>query len=144
MSDLKENNKPEGKEKVVTLKTYNFIALAFIALSVVVLMLAFPFIEQTHIHVEVAEGEIVDVWVETPRVPLISTIISPPKKIGVNTINVTIPQTGQSFQVETVPDGEYVIVWVTNGKPASGTYTIKVILLQNDIIVNTFDLNLSF
>jgi hypothetical protein len=144
MSNVQENDETEGKEKVVTLKTYNIIVLAFTALTVVVLILAFPLIEQTHIHVEVAQGEIIDVWVETPQVSLISTIISPPTEIGANTINVTIPQTEQSFQVENVPDGEYVMVWVTNGKPASGAYTIKVNLLQNDIIVNTFDLNLSF
>ena len=122
----------------------NFIVLAFIAFSIVVLILALPLLEQTHIHVEIAQNEIRDVWVETPQVSLISTIISPPKKIGINTINVTITKTGQSFQVEDVPDGEYVIVWVANGVPAKGTYIIEVQLIQNDIVINTFDFEVPF
>lgn len=144
MSNIQENDEPEGKHKVSTLRRYNAIAIALVALSFVVLILAFPLIEQTHIHVEVIQDEISDVWIETQRVSLISTIISPPTKIGINTINVTIPETDQSFQLENVPDGEYVIVWVTNGKPASGTYRIEVKLIQNDIIVDTFDLDVSF
>ena len=144
MCYLIETDKTEGKTKVSTTTRRNFIVLAFIAFSIVVLILALPLLEQTHIHVEIAQNEIRDVWVETPQVSLISTIISPPKKIGINTINVTIPKTGQSFQVEDVPDGEYVIVWVANGVPAKGTYIIEVQLIQNDIVINTFDFEVPF
>lgn len=144
MCYLIETDKTEGKTKVSTTTRRNFIVLAFIAFSIVVLILALPLLEQTHIHVEIAQNEIRDVWVETPQVSLISTIISPPKKIGINTINVTITKTGQSFQVEDVPDGEYVIVWVANGVPAKGTYIIEVQLIQNDIVINTFDFEVPF
>ena len=139
-----ETDKTEGRNEVSTTSRRNFIVLAFIAFSVVVLILALPLLEQTHIHVKIAGNRISDVWVETPRVSLISTIISPSKKIGINTINVTIPKTNQSFQTKDVPDGEYVIVWVSNGKPATGTYKIEVKLIQNDTIVQTFDFQVSF
>ena len=142
MSDVKDNDAPEGREKVST--TIKRSTIVFIAFAVVILVLALPIMEQTRIHMEIVQNQISDVWVETPRVSLISTIISPAKGTGINTINVTIPQTNQTFQLKDVPDGEYVIIWVTNGKPAIGTYTIEVKLIQNDIIVHTFDLQVSF
>jgi len=122
----------------------NTIVLAFIALSIIVLALALPLIEQTQVHVKIAQNKISDVWVETPRVSLISTVISPPRKIGINTINVTILPTNESFQLADIPDGEYIIVWVTNGVPAAGFYTIQVRLIQNNVIIDTFNLNVSF
>lgn len=144
MCDLQENHELEGKVKMPITTRLNFIVLPFIALSIVVLTLSLPLMEQTHIHVEIAQNKISDVWVETPRVSLISTIISPSKKIGINTINVTIPKTGESFQLKDIPDGEYVIVWVNNGVPAKGDYMIEVRLIQNDVIIDTFDLEVSF
>lgn len=118
------------------------ITLAIFLTSVVAL--ALPIIEQTHIHVEIGENKISDVWVETPLVSLISTLIHPARRIGINTINITISKTGESFQLKDVPSGEYTVVWVNRGIPELGHYTIKVKLIQDNIVMDTFELEVSF
>lgn len=140
-----ETQEAEGKTKVPIFKRPNIVIAFVLAIFLTtVVALALPIIEQTHIHVIIADGQISDVWVETTRVSLVSTLILPPKKIGINTINITIPKTGESFQLKDLPNGEYVIVWVADGVPASGTYKIEVKLIQNDVIMDIFNLEVSF
>jgi hypothetical protein len=139
-----KTNEIEGKIKVPVLIRRNMVVVAFFAFLVFVLILATPIIQQTHILVKIAQNKIEDVWVEKPLVSLVSTFVRPPERIGINTINVTIPQTGESFELIDVPDGEYTIVWVSNGVPETGVYTIEVKLIQNDVIIDTFSLEVSF
>jgi len=141
---LSETDKAEGKKMPLFPRHTQTRYIIFIAFAMSTLILALPLFEQTHLHVEIKQNEIIDVWVETPRVSLISTIISPSEGVGVNNIIITIQQTGQQFQLNDVPSGEYVEVWISNGFPTTGTYTINVELIQNSVTIDTFVLTVSF
>lgn len=137
-------DKSEGKEKVSSSIKGKNRSMLLIALAIVVLILSLPLISQTHIQIEVRQNSIADVYVTSPTVSLVSTVISPPEEKGANTVIITVQQTGEEFSINNIPDGEYTIVWVSNGLPQSGTYTITVELIQNNITLDTFVLTVSF
>lgn len=143
--ELPEKGKPEGKRRMPLIPKRSQSRYAiFIAFAFVTLLLSLPLFTQTHIHVEVRQNQITDVWVETPQVSLISTIIPTSEGVGINTIVITIYPTGDFFKLNDVPSGEHIEVWVSDGTPKTGTYTIGVQLIQNNNTVDTFTLNVSF
>jgi hypothetical protein len=130
MSKIEESNKREGEEKskMPTLRQ-NWLVLLLLAMLFTTLVLAFPLFQEMRIRIEISEDVIVDVSVDTQKIPLIAKIIQPSYDVGVYTINVTIVGTGKNFTIENVPSGKYTIVW-QSGLPSSGTYTIKVELFR--------------
>lgn len=142
MSEIEENHQPEGKEKVVTLKTYYAIISAFTAISLITVLLVAPLKVETRIYIQVERDMINDVWVETIRVPFISSLFPPSHKVGAYTINVSIQPSDDKFTISEVPSGKYSIVW---SDIQSGTfYTITVTLIKQELVIDTFVLNIAF
>lgn len=143
--EMSETSKlDENKKMPLIPKRSHYKIILFIIFTSVVLLTALPLFEQTNIHVKIEQNHIVDVWVETTSVSFISTVISSSEGIGINTIEITIFETGELFQLARVPAGEYVQVWVSNGVPQAGTYSINVQLVQSGTVVDNFDLSVTF
>jgi hypothetical protein len=115
-----------------------------VAMFITALILSSPFIVQTWIYVSTSGDSITDVFVNTPRVSLISAIINPSYGVGVYTINVTINETGETFKIENVSSGDFTIVWKNIGIPSHGNYTVRVQLLRANTIADTFTLPTTF
>ena len=122
------------------------MALA-IVLSLSLGVLAFPFIQQTQVHVVTERDKITNVWIDTPKVNLISKLFPLSPKIGAYTIEVNIKEAGitvWSAKMENVPSGEYMIVWIDGGTPTQGTYTIEVKLSREIGLVDTYSYLIAF
>lgn len=115
-----------------------------VAMFITALILSSPLIVQTWIYVSTSGDSITDVFVNTPRVSLISAIIKPSYGVGVYTINVTINETGETFKIENVSSGDFTIVWKNIGLPSHGSYTVRVQLLRANTITDTFTLPITF
>lgn len=119
-------------------------------LVMIVTLFSIPLIQQTQIHVVIDENVIADAWIETPTVSAISTLFKPSKKVGIYSIDIKIEETNETFMLENVPANEYVIIWrealswTNDGIPPSGTYTIKIDLKKQGLIVHQYTLPVTF
>lgn len=136
--------KLEEKKAMPRLRKTNWLPIVLGVMLLITVILIIPISVETQIHVLVSVNQIENVWVETPRTPLISKLFVPSHATGVYTINVTVTETQETFLIQNVPEGEYFVVWVTIGVPSEGIYEIEVRLIKNDIIVHTFETNVSF
>jgi hypothetical protein len=135
-----ENRK--GKQKM------RRVWLLIIALIIVVGILTLPSVPQTRITVVTNLDIIMNVSVDTPRIPLIvwlfpsSSIVS-----GAYTINVNASLSGLlvfNATLQNVPSGQYIFVWVRYGQPEAGTYLVAVQLMRSGMQVGYYTLNVTF
>jgi len=115
-----------------------------VAMLVTTLAISLPILQQTRIYIGTSGDNITNAKVDTPRVPLISTILQPSYGAGIYTVNVTILETRENFRIENVSSGDFTIVWESNGVPDRGFYTIRIQLIRDNIVRNTFDLYETF
>ena len=124
------------------------VALALaVVLSLSLTILVFPTIQQTRVHVVTERDQITNVWVDTPKVNLISKWFPITIGIGAYTIEVNVKKAGNlvwSAKMENVPSGEYVLVWIDGGTPSQGSYNIEVKLSREIGLVDTYSYAISF
>jgi hypothetical protein len=154
MNDPRVNNSTEGKgqtdmprsSRTLSRKQSlpNWFLPLLVSMLIIALILSLPLIVQTRIHISTSGDSITHVSVNTPSVSLISTIINPPYGVGVYTINVTITETSETFKIENVSSGDFTILWKSIGTPSHGFYTVRVELLRQNTITDTFTLPITF
>ena len=139
MYNQQEKHKSEGAKKRVPQR---ITPALLIVLVIMIVVLTTPLVAETRIYIKVELNAIEDVWVETVRVPLISTVFPPSHGVGVYTINVTIEPSGDRLSIEEVPSGEYVFIW--SNAQSGVDYTVTVTLRRQHLIIDTFVLDVSF
>ena len=124
------NDSTEGeKQRKMSKRRQNWLPILLLAMLLTSVILSVPILQETRIHIEISGDIIVNVSVDTQRVPLISKIIQPSYAVGAYTINITILETSEKFSLANVPSGKYTIIW-RSGIPSSGDYTINVKLTR--------------
>jgi len=109
-----------------------------------VLLFSLPIYPQTRVYVTIERDKISNVSVDTSRVPLIVKLFPSPQRIGAYTIKIEISKdTTQVFsgQIQKVPSGEYIFVWVDGGTPSQGIYHIIVRLFTDSIEKDVYSLD---
>lgn len=124
------------------------MAPTIVVLIIILSALVVPIFEQAEIHVEIGQDQITNAWVEVSRVPLISRLISSPKKTGIYSIDFEISQLepivdNWQFKVEDIPSGKYTLVWFDHAPP-SGRYEIEITLIKGIILIDSYLLPVSF
>jgi hypothetical protein len=125
----------------------NWFPIALAIIIVLTIVLIIPIFQETDIHIQIGYADnIMNVWVDTPRKPLISDLFPLSYSLGAYVVNVSISVASQeiaNFSRINVPIGEYIIVWRT-GVPARGYYTITVQLYKLEILKDTYTISVSF
>lgn len=150
MCNKLSNNNLEGEEKkkLSILRRPSLLKPLIIALVLVLILSTIPLLPQTRISVTTDLDTIKNVSVETPNVPLVVTLFpSPSIGKGAYTVKVEVFKDSElifNSTREDVPSGDFTFVWINNGRPEAGNYTITAHLLRGTIEVDLYSLEVEF
>lgn len=114
-----------------SVRSYGLL-MGTVALVISLMIFTLPFIPQTRIYIKISRDNIDDVYVNTEPVPLVVRILrSELYGIGAYTLNITIDEISETFTIQHVPAGRYV-VWWRYGAP-QGIYIINVKLFTTEL-----------
>jgi hypothetical protein len=136
----------EGKEKMPrrARSPAKIVGIFLISVVAVLVILSIPFVQQTQIHIIVDSKSIVHAWVDTPKVSLLSTVITPIPEVGSYSILINVTETNENFTFRNVQPNKYVAIWRSNGIPTPGIYNIEIKLLNQTFLIDTYAIQATF